>query len=275
MRPTLVAHLVALGMTAVPADAASVIAPDLKIGPGGASRHEVVDLIRMMLDEKPIDEGIKLSWRSERMTELAMMQGVIDGTLQASGQAPGPPQQKPGVEVYLMKPLIVGDEVMLVNYLQGLMTASTAPDWPTAHTRMPTALPDAIDRHPRVHLLAGILLPSLKLAAMRDYHTRAEMRLAAVALACRLYEIDHDGNVPATLSDLVPTYLPAVPIDPMSGNPLLYKTDNPRVYSVGDDGDDNGGIPVDRHGNNGLPHGQGDIVVQLKTQPRNTARTMP
>jgi hypothetical protein len=275
MRPSLIAHLVALGMTAVPADAASVIAPGLKIGPGGASRQQVDDLIHSLLDEKPIDDGIKLSWRTERMNELALMNGVIDGTPQPGGRAGDQPEGGPAASGYLIEPLLISDEVMLVGHLQGMMAASTAPDWSTARRRMPTALPDAIKRHPYLHLLLNILIPSLDRAVMQDFHTRAQTRLAAVALACRLYEIDHDGNFPAALAGLVPQYLPAVPADPMSGNPLLYKTDNPRVYSVGDDGIDNGGIPADRHGKNGLPRGQGDIVVYLKLQPRKMPTTMP
>ena len=96
-------------------------------------------------------------------------------------------------------------------------------------------------------------------------------RIAAVALAVRLYRADHAGRWPESLGELVPTYLPAVPIDPFAagGRPLRYLRDTPGwdippalaaaessyipppgtgpflggpvVYSVGQDGIDDGG----------------------------------
>ena len=71
----------------------------------------------------------------------------------------------------------------------------------------------------------------------------AARRAAAVRLAVALYVSDHDAP-PATLSDLVPAYLPAVPVDPFdpARGPLRYVAgDRPYVYSVGKDGVDSGG----------------------------------
>jgi hypothetical protein len=51
------------------------------------------------------------------------------------------------------------------------------------------------------------------------------------------------GFWPEKLTDLVPTMLSAVPIDPYDGQPLRYRRspDGVLVYSVGPDGEDNGG----------------------------------
>ena len=50
------------------------------------------------------------------------------------------------------------------------------------------------------------------------------------------------GAPPASLAELVPTYLPVVPIDPWDGKPLRYAAGPPaRVWSVGRDGTDDGG----------------------------------
>ena len=51
---------------------------------------------------------------------------------------------------------------------------------------------------------------------------------------------------PATLGELSPQYLPQLPVDPITGRALHYKVDNdrPLVYSVGADGDDDGGRPT-------------------------------
>ena len=65
-----------------------------------------------------------------------------------------------------------------------------------------------------------------------------------VGIALELYRRDH-GNYPTTLTDLVPHYLPAVPADRVTGSDVKYRLVNghPIVYSVGDDGVDDGGKP--------------------------------
>ena len=59
--------------------------------------------------------------------------------------------------------------------------------------------------------------------------------MAAIALALRLFDLDH-GHRPGALSDLVPDYLPAVPPDPFAANegPINYRPgdDPPVLYSV-------------------------------------------
>jgi hypothetical protein len=61
-------------------------------------------------------------------------------------------------------------------------------------------------------------------------------------LAIRLYR-GKQGRLPEALSDLVPDYLPSVPIDPYSGQPLVYRPQGESflLYSVGQDRRDDGG----------------------------------
>lgn len=70
--------------------------------------------------------------------------------------------------------------------------------------------------------------------------------LMATMLALRAYDLEK-GHYPATLSQLVPAYLPAVPVDPFAdGLPLKYKLYDKSfiLYSVGPDGKDDGGTPI-------------------------------
>lgn len=68
-------------------------------------------------------------------------------------------------------------------------------------------------------------------------------RLLVAAIALKRYQLQHT-NYPASLNDLVPNQLARVPIDFMDGKPLRYRL-NPDgtflLYSIGDDGEDNGG----------------------------------
>jgi hypothetical protein len=86
-----------------------------------------------------------------------------------------------------------------------------------------------------------------------DFH--ALQRLGQVAVALRLYRHEH-GRYPETLEELVPKYLPSLPVDPFDGKPLRYKrlAKGFKVWSVGWDMKDDGGVW-------GTPkHEKGDIV---------------
>ena len=49
------------------------------------------------------------------------------------------------------------------------------------------------------------------------------------------------GELPASLEELVPAYLAAVPVDPFDGKPMKVDRERGIVYSVGRDGVDDGG----------------------------------
>ena len=71
-------------------------------------------------------------------------------------------------------------------------------------------------------------------------------RLAITAIVLKRYQLRH-GNYPSRLSETTPEFLATVPLDPVDGQPLRYRL-NPDgtflLYSIGDDGVDDGGNPV-------------------------------
>jgi hypothetical protein len=75
-----------------------------------------------------------------------------------------------------------------------------------------------------------------------DHRMPTSQRLLCTDFALRLYREDH-GRFPHQLSELVPKYLDAVPIDPYCDKPLVYKaTDGKyRLYTVWFNGLDDGG----------------------------------
>jgi len=68
-----------------------------------------------------------------------------------------------------------------------------------------------------------------------------------VAIAIELHCREHD-SYPDSLDVLTPRYFPNQPIDHSTGRPLLYKIldGRPLLYGRGHDGDDDGGVPIDR-----------------------------
>ena len=91
-------------------------------------------------------------------------------------------------------------------------------------------------------VLAGDALPSEVLLGF--WQAEVQFDALRVFVARERYRRAH-GAWPARLEDLVPAYLPAVPLDPYrSGTPLCYAGD--LLYSVGPDGLDQGGKPGDK-----------------------------
>lgn len=54
----------------------------------------------------------------------------------------------------------------------------------------------------------------------------AKQRAARAAIAVERFKLAHDGRKPSALTELVPQYLAAVPLDPFSGSELKYRRDD-------------------------------------------------
>ena len=82
----------------------------------------------------------------------------------------------------------------------------------------------------------------------------AKIRAARLVIAVERYRLAH-GTLPATLDDLAPQFVDAVPQDPFNGMAMRY-TVTPTgyaVYSVGKDGNDDGGVLTDPAGTSFVP----------------------
>ena len=94
----------------------------------------------------------------------------------------------------------------------------------------------------------------------RTIQRDAVWRVGRTALAVAQYAAEK-GAAPATLAALVPAYLPVEPTDPWDGQPLRYEAGPPaRVWSVGRDGQDDGGKPLHDPDDESQP---GDFVITI------------
>jgi hypothetical protein len=76
-----------------------------------------------------------------------------------------------------------------------------------------------------------------------DLYQRVEIRMLMIEFAARAFQ-EEKGQLPSTLAELVPDFLPAVPEDPFhEGQPLKYRASGEEftVYSIGPDQKDDGG----------------------------------
>ena len=268
----LITHLVTIAIEALAVSRLEGITPTLAILDGRidqqlpdhhATREQIEALLHTLLDE----QAIRSSWRhamyGERAMQLDSVLMVISGNIGAMmGPGPGVPG---GVGlVSLIRPSFELDAVRMMRCTTKLCEAGLAPNWSKAQEMAQAGelpLPKSeIDR--LTHNMSNILVPSLQRALTLHFRLLAERRMAATALAIRLYELDH-GRRPTSLDELVPNYLEALPIDPFAtdGRTFGYKPDGSQsiLYSIGDDGRDDGGEFALRQG--------GTVDVEQKDIP--------
>ena len=227
---SLVANLVGLGMSAVAVRQLEVRLPDLvfegETGPDPAPRAEAEALIRALLADRA-PAGMAVAMDAERVSLFDLMDEYGTG--------------------WTLRPFFRSAAAAKAGWYESVHRAAQAGTLKAAKgLRYPWASRDDLKGFTAV--LDMDSEKSLTVVA----RNLAARRLAAAAVAVRLYRVDHDGKLPPTLADLVPAYLPAVPADPMrpDGGPIGYAPTyappgggppSPRVYSVGRDGVDDGG----------------------------------
>jgi hypothetical protein len=282
--PSLVGHLVAIGIEAIACELACTIGPEMQIGGAPAdSAHpasvaQVKQLIAALLDDRPLREGQVLAYRTERMFEVDTAMQVASGQLTIGALTSRGPSDSHGnaqaILGYLLSPQVYDDGRLMLDQTTNVLKAAQAPDWPTSQAKM-AALPDLKGKRGFGHVMLSILMPAFERAVTQDFRLLTEKRLTALMLACRWYAVDHGGKFPGKLDELVPNYLPAIPADPFAtGSPLLYTGGaKPVVYSIGENGTDDGGSeqPIDPRRKDDRWQ-QMDVVTHLILQSRTAPR---
>jgi hypothetical protein len=95
------------------------------------------------------------------------------------------------------------------------------------------------------HRISAIAIPNTTRAAATVARNETQRRLTIAAIALERYRL-HNGQPPPDLDALVLQFQSAVPVDPMSAKPLGYRLNTNgsfTLYSVGEDGRDDGGDP--------------------------------
>jgi hypothetical protein len=227
-------------------DAARAPEPDI----AAASRERVEALLTALLDERYLRENWRWAMHGDRVDALQYAQ---PGTLAAFlGPAVVPPARVSAPAEYVTRPMIKLDILMMLEHYSAMIAVADAATCPQAQTMVPRypAFDSGIERN--VHFLSRLALPTADQTVELFFRMVAQRRLAATALAIRLYELDH-GRRPPRLEELVPFYLPGMPVDPFTAepDPIRYLPDAPRalLYSVGRDGvDDGGAYQIDADG---------------------------
>lgn len=274
--PFLVGHLVAVGDGDMAMDAVEGITPDLRIDTGVApgrsvSSGEIHLLIAQLLDERDQRAGIEYGLRSERMMQVDSARWAAKG----KGDPSHPDTNAESLAAFALGPLAFRDARLLIGLNAQVAAAARAQTWPACDDNLPPFV-EMTDWDSRLHPFYSILRPAYRRAMLQDFCAITSRRMHAVALAMRWYSAAHAGNRPAKLEELVPDYLPAVPRDPFATDaPLRYRPGaDPVVYSVGENGTDEGGSELPGNPQAYSPGqqvnlwDQQDVTLHLNRRPR-------
>lgn len=260
--PAVVTHLVAVGMSSLGTNFICTSAMNLAISehPGsGATPAQVRALIETLLDEQPLVDGAVRDFQGERAI-------MIDSAPKLASDM--------GSAEWMLEPMYALDALRVAQMRTAEAEACRQATWNAARAKFTPeehGMPSNLDE--RAHMLSNVT-GSMYQAVQHHFRMLTERRAAAIMLALRLYQIDHQGALPESLSELVPNYLPTVPQDPFdpAGAPIRYLPHrNPAVlYSVGPDGKDDHGSQK-KYPNAGLagpPWDTEDAVFSLAPTPR-------
>lgn len=243
--PWIVGHLVAVAVHTRGSLLAQQLAPTLQLGtqPGQARPEDFHRLIDAFLNEEGWENAFRRSMQGERMFQVDFIDDMAHAGKAAGLISMPMARMNPAIR-YLLTPITYANGDRMLTYMNSIIAVNLKNNWPATAAKMPTIVPTAnVTRY--YYFISESISPSLNRVAETHFRALADRRIAAIALAVRWYALEHNGKLPATLQELVPTYLPSVPLDPMSieDHPFGYRGERitPMVYSVGADGKDDGG----------------------------------
>jgi hypothetical protein len=91
-------------------------------------------------------------------------------------------------------------------------------------------------------LVSGMFLPSLTKAVKKHMREDVLVQLTRCGIAVERFRLKN-GKLPASLEEIVPDFLAGEQMDPFSGEPMQFETNEEGyvIYSVGQNGEDDGG----------------------------------
>jgi hypothetical protein len=217
-QPAVISMLVGSGTDELAAQTLWQTLPTLRLD-DPAARQGAVGLIADLLDDAAVREGAVRAVYAERAMRIDTVRRLAAGDPAASGLLKQNEAER--ILGWWFAPVMEGELRSMLTEMTRQARSAAAPDAPAAAQALNSAarVRSRLGTDAMLHPLARALDVSLVRALQRTYQGQYDRRAAAVDLAARLYEIDR-GRTPARMEDLVPAYLPRVPIDPLSGMPM-------------------------------------------------------
>lgn len=212
-----------------------------------ASRKQVEAVIAALMDEEQLAKGFANGLAGEQASIIDTTRWVAAGPNSPTPIFGGRGMPLEDVVYLIGRPMYRQSAIRSSARLSQRVAAAGAPNLPAMRALLPQGTPGSYGDTPLKRsrdLLGRVFESGSDRAFVSHCRTLATRRAAAMKLAIRLYQFDHQGELPRTLEQ-VTAYLPKTPLDPFAsdGRPMRYAprlsidlTWTPAIYSVGDDG---------------------------------------
>jgi hypothetical protein len=160
--PTLIGHLVGIGISEIAATHLFQMSPDLKVGvvAGEASPQELRQVIDALMDDAPPTEGFRRALLGERMFQADTFRAMVNGT--PVQMVPNqPPQPYFGRGRVVLQPLVNGNAATALDYMGQLIPLAAETNLPTFRAKAP----QVPNRSSVMNVLLAGVLPSLRISA--------------------------------------------------------------------------------------------------------------
>jgi hypothetical protein len=233
----------------------------------GQPSEKALALLQRLLEEEVEEPLLLIGARGERALADGMMQVLQSGTVSNNQITAmlknGSAEQKfEGLEL-LLPGALKHNRAALLKFNNQLVEIAKRPveEQKALLNQLTVSATDL----PYIARLAAIPQPRIAASYHRD---QASLRCAIAMVAVERYR-RAQGRWPAVLTDLVPVYLPKVPTDPYDAAPLRLGrfAEGVVIYSVGADGQDNGGKLSERVDEQGTDYGLRLWEVGKRRQP--------
>jgi hypothetical protein len=249
-----VAHLVAGATRELVTMLLHRVLPELKIAdpsttgkapPGTVDRTQLVALMQDLLNEEQAHVGFLQAMYVERMLYLDTVTWLLEGNSDPNKRLTVPAPIRA-----VVRPIYELDALRMLNAMRPYVDMAQARRWSqetvqriNEASRMTSGHGGDSAFQALTRPLSQILGSPHRRGCSLHFRTISDRRMAAIAIAIRLYTEDH-GHPPGDLNELVGQYLARIPDDPFSdGERIRYCPDveKPLLYCISTNGIDENG----------------------------------
>lgn len=214
-------------------DTARLIANDPRV-----SEADLVGLLQVIDSVGPLDRGLELGFKGDFMIADHLITSIGNSAKERTSlqKASRIPTWVSPLSGYLLQPnrcrLKAAEMVREEIHAISLKGNDPLPEIEPAGV---TGRESKIGLLGKPNALGRILLETVACGNVRIIRSKARcersLRGARLVVALRLFE-KRTGKLPSTLDELVPTYLPSVPLNPWDGMPFVYDPEKRLVRSA-------------------------------------------
>jgi hypothetical protein len=199
--------------------------------------------LQRLFEQEEAFRGLRIAVRGERAFQHEMFDALETGDVRMSqfaGNDRTPPSFEERFLGWYIQDNFRAEHPLLLSLLSRRLAELDLPSQDQEQAER--AFVEEVRALPRDAVLARLLLPTVYQVGEVFRRRDAYLRCMAATLAAERYR-RAQGDWPASLEQLAPLWIAAVPADPYDGKPLRYRRleDGVVVYSVGRDREDNGG----------------------------------